>query len=152
MLLINLNKDSITLTDSYRLIKNTTTSKNRKGEEKKYIAYSCSFPYPFVEMWGNPSGVYFYEHLGRFYVSVEEPPSYYYNWKFVKLNNRKNSRQKSSRENDNKPWAKLITVPKTVMGEMDNSLWLVYTLHCNKEDFVTGEPGLLEVSLQHSTE
>ena len=148
MLSIQLNKNNVTIVDKYKLIKNTTTSKNRKGETKKYISYSCSFPYPFLEMWNHPKGVYFYEHLGHYYVSVEEPPSYYYSYRYVRLNNRKNSRQKSSRENRDKPWARLLTVPKTVMGEMNNDMWLVYTLYCSRDDLITGNPGLLEVSLE----
>lgn len=143
---ILLSEDSVQLKDHYRLISSTTTTKNRKGEEKKYTSYNCSFPYPFIEMLNFPKELYFYERLDRTYITDEEPPDYYL-WKMVMLQTRKNKGQKSSKENENKKWAKLIAIPKAVMGELDDFKTLHYTLHCNKRDYVTNRIGLLEVHL-----
>lgn len=147
MITIKIEENNVILKDHYKLIKNTTTTTDIKGKEKKYRSYSCSFPYSFVEMYGNPEGIYFYEYFDKTYVTPKEP-SNLYTFKYVKLNNRKNSKQKSSSENQDKNWAKLIRIPKAIMGEMDNSMQLVYTLHCNKKDHITHNYGLLEVNLE----
>lgn len=143
---LNLSEDSIILKDQYRLISSTTTVKNKKNEEKKYTSYNCSFPYAFVELLNFPTEVYFYERLDRIYITDEEPPTYY-PFKRVTLQTRKNQDQKHSEENKNKKWAKLIAVPKMIMGDIDNFKTLHYTLYCNKRDYVTNKMGLLEVNL-----
>lgn len=143
---IILSEDTVILKDQYRLISSTTTVENRKGEKKKYVSYNCSFPYPFIEMLNFPKELYFYERIGRTYITDEEPPDYYL-WKRVVLQTRKNKGQKHSSENANKKWAKMIAIPKSVMGDIDDYKTLHYTLHCNKRDFVTNRIGLLEVHL-----
>lgn len=143
---IKLSEDSVVLKDQYRLIKSTTTIKNKKGEEKKYVSYNCSFPYPFLEMLEFPKEIYFYERQNRTYITDEEPPGYYL-WKRVSLQTRKNNAQATSRENENKKWAKLVAIPRAVMGDVDDFRTLHYTLHCNKRDYVTNRIGLLEVHL-----
>lgn len=139
-----LSEDSIVLKDSYRLISSTTTVRNKNNEEKKYKSYNCSFPYPFQEMLNFPKEVYFYERLNRVYITDEEPPDYYL-WKKVLLQTRKNKDQKSSKENENKKWAKMIAIPKVIMGDLDGFKTLHYTLYCNKRDYITNRIGLLEV-------
>lgn len=143
---IILSEDNVVLKDQYKLISSTTTVKNKYGESKKYTSYNCSFPYPFYEMLNFPKDLFFYEHLGRTYITDEEPPSYYL-FKMVSLQTRKNQGQSSSKENLNKKWAKLMAVPKMVMGDIDGFKTLHYELHCNKRDFVTNRLGLLEVYL-----
>ena len=143
---IILSEDTVQLKDQYRLISSTTTIKNKKGESKKYTSYNCSFPYPFIEMLNSPKALYFYERMNRTYITDEEPPDYYL-WKKILLQTRKNKGQKSSKENENKKWAKLIAIPKVVMGELEGYKTLHYTLHCNKRDYVTNRIGLLEVHL-----
>jgi len=143
---ILLSEDSVILKDQYKLISSTTTIKNKKNEIKKYTSYNCSFPYPFLEMFGFPKEIYFYERLNRTYITDEEPPDYYL-WKKVLLQTRKNQDQRSSQENVNKKWAKLMAVPKVVMGDIDGYKTLHYELHCNKRDYVTNRVGLLEVYL-----
>lgn len=143
---IIISEDGVTIKDHYKLISSTTTIKNKKGEEKRYTSFNCSFPYPFLEMLNFPSELFFYEQMNRTYITDEEPPSYYY-WKKVVLQTRKNQAQKSSKENKNKKWAKLISVPKAIMGDVDEYRTLHYVLHCNKRDFVTNRVGLLEVYL-----
>lgn len=150
MLSIKLNDTEKKLTDKYRLIVTTTKVKDKNGNKKEYQSYSCSFPYPFIEFFSKPDGVYFYERLDKYYITTEQPPNYYLS-KYVTLNNRKNSNQNSSKENENKKWAKLVNIPKTVMGEMNKSMKLVYELHLDKTDYVTGKLGLLEVSLLKDT-
>lgn len=146
MISIILNDEEKKLTDTYKLIVNTNKVKDKNGNNKEYQSYSCSFPYTFVEFFSKPKGIYFYERLNKYYITTKQPPNYYL-FKYVSLKNRKNSKQKSSKENENKQWAKLVNIPKTVMGEMNNSMKLVYELHLDKNDFVTGKLGLLEVSL-----
>lgn len=143
---IILSEDSVVLKDQYKLIRSTTTVKNRNGETKKYSSYNCSFPYPFQEMLNFPKEVYFYERLNRTYITDEEPPDYY-PFKMVVLQTRKNQGQKSSKENQNKKWAKLIAIPKSVMGDVEDFKTLHYVLHCNKRDYVTNRIGLIEVNL-----
>ncbi len=143
---LTLSEDSIILHDQYRLISSTTTTQNKNGEEKKYTSYNCSFPYAFIELMDFPQELFFYERLDRTYITDEEPPSYY-PFKRVTLQTRKNKGQKSSKENINKKWAKLIAVPKSIMGDISNYKTLHYTLYCNKRDYVTNKIGLLEVSL-----
>lgn len=143
---IILSDDSVTLKDQYKLIMSTTTIKNKQGETKKYVSYNCSFPYPFIEMLDFPKELYFYERLNRTYITDEEPPDYYL-WKKVVLQTRKNQNQKSSDENKNKKWAKMIAIPKTVMGDVGQYKTLHYILHCNQRDYVTNRLGLLEVHL-----
>jgi len=143
---IILSEDSVILKDQYHLISSTTTIKNKKNEVKKYTSYNCSFPYPFLEMLGFPKEIYFYERLNLTYITDEEPPDYYL-YKKVVLQTRKNQDQKSSKENENKKWAKLMAIPKAVMGELDEYRTLEYILHCNKRDYVTNRFGLLEVRL-----
>ncbi|RAP54605.1 MAG: hypothetical protein BZ137_01340 [Methanosphaera sp. rholeuAM130] len=146
MISINLNDDDIKITDKYKLIVNTTRKKDKNGNLKEYHAYSCSFPYPFIEFFSKPDGIYFYERRDKYYITTKEPPNYYL-YKYVSLNNRKNSNQNSSKENKDKKWAKLVKIPKTVMGEMNKSMELLYEFHLDKKDYVTGKQGLLEVSL-----
>ena len=143
---IILSDDSVVIKDQYRLISSTTTVKNKKGEEKKYTSYNCSFPYPFQEMLNFPKEVYFYERLNQIYITDEEPPNYH-DYAKVSLQTRKNKDQKSNKENINKKWAKLIAIPKKIMGDLDYFKTLHYTIHCNKRDFVTNRMGLIEVSL-----
>lgn len=143
---IVLSDNEVLVKDQYKLIKSTTRIKNSKGELKDYNSYSCSFPYPFYEMFNFPKEIYFYERMNRFYITNEEPPDYYI-WKKINLQTRKNQDQKSSKENEDKKWAKLMAVPKQVMGELDNLMTLHYCLHCNEKDYVTRNIGLLEVSL-----
>lgn len=143
---IILSDDSVTLKDQYKLIVSTTKIKNKQGEIKKYVSFNCSFPYPFIEMLDFPSELYFYEKMNRTYITDEEPPDYYL-WKKVVLQTRKNQHQKSSKENENKKWAKMIAVPKTVMGDVSQYKTLHYILHCNLRDYVTNRLGLLEVHL-----
>lgn len=143
---IILMEDDVVLKDQYRLISSTTTVRNKKDEVKKYVSYNCSFPYPFIEMLNNPKEVFFYERLGRFYITDEEPPTYY-DFKKVQLQTRKNQRQKTSKENINKKWAKLINVPKLLLGDASYYKTLHYTIYCNKRDYVTGRMGLIEVNL-----
>ena len=143
---INISENNIIIKDKYKLISSTTTIKNKKGESKKYTSYNCSFPYPFIEMFNFPSELYFYEHIDRVYITDEEPPSYYL-YKKVLLQTRKNQDQKSSKENVHKKWAKMISVPKSVLGDVSLYKTLHYELHCNKRDFITNRMGLLEVYL-----
>lgn len=143
---IVISEDGVVLEDQYKLISSTTTVKNRYGEEKRYTSFNCSFPYPFLEMLNFPRELFFYEHLGRTYITDEEPPSYYL-FKSVSLQTRKNQGQRSSKENVNKKWAKLMAVPKLVMGDISGYRTLHYVLHCSKRDFVTNRLGLLEVYL-----
>ena len=143
---IILSDEENLIKDAYNLISSTTKIKNKNGEEKKYTSYNCSFPYPFYEMLNFPKEIYFYEQMYKFYITNEEPPNYY-NWKKISLQNRKNKSQKSSRENENKKWAKLMGIPKDVMGDLDGYKTLHYTLHCNKRDYVSNRIGLLEVHL-----
>lgn len=143
---IILSDDGVVIRDQYRLISSTTTIKNKKGETKKYTSYNCSFPYPFLEMLDFPKEVYFYIRLNRTYITDEEPPDYY-DYKKVMLQTRKNKGQKSSKENENKKWAKLIAIPKLLLGEYDDYKTLHYTIHCNKRDYVTNRIGLIEVNL-----
>lgn len=146
MMTVDLNSEDIQLIDNYNLIKNTTKIKNKTGETKKYISYNCSFPYLFIELLDNPSLVYFYEYLGKTYVTNAKP-SDIYSFKKVSLHCRKNSSQKSSKENKDKPWAKLVTIPKSIMGDVGNFNKLNYILHCNQKDYINGKQGLLEVYL-----
>ena len=146
MMTIYLKSEDIQLIDNYNLIKNTTTVTNKNGEIKKYISYNCSFPYLFVELLNNPNLVYFYEHLGKTYVTNSKP-SDIYPFKQVSLHCRKNSSQKSSKENKYKQWAKLVTVPKSIMGNVGKYNQLNYILHCNQKDYINGKQGLLEVYL-----
>ena len=141
-----LSENDIVLVDKYKLIQSTTTVKNKMGETRKYKSFNCSFPYPFYEMLDFPRDVYFYERLGRFYITDEEPPSYY-EFQSVSLQTRKNKAQKSSKENENKKWAKLVSIPKRLMGNVDDYKTLNYILHCNKRDYVTSRIGLLEVHI-----
>ena len=143
---IDLNSEDIQLIDNYNLIKNTTTITNKNGEIKKYISYNCSFPYLFVELLNNPNLVYFYEYLGKTFVTNTKP-SDIYPFKKVSLHCRKNSSQKSSKENKYKQWAKLVTVPKSIMGNVGDYNQLNYILHCTQKDYINGEQGLLEVYL-----
>lgn len=143
---IELSEDNVILKDQYRLISSTTTVTNSKGELKRYTSFNCSFPYPFYEMLNFPKEIYFYERMNRFYITDEEPPGNY-NWKKVSLQTRKNKGQKSSKENENKKWAKMVAIPRYVMGNIDNYLTLHYILHCNKRDYITKRIGLLEVYL-----
>ena len=137
---IIITDDSVVLKDQYKIISSTTTTRN------KYGSYNCSFPYPFQEMLRFPKELYFYERLDRTYITDEEPPSYYLSKK-VSLQTRKNQRQKSSSENVNKKWAKMMAIPKSVMGDVEEYKTLHYTLHCGLRDHVTNRLGLLEVSL-----
>ena len=146
MLEILLLDDEVIIKDQYKLIKSTTTIKKKEGEDKKYVSHYCSFPYSFYEMLNFPKEIYFYERQNRTYITDEEPPDYYL-WKKVVLQTRKNKDQKSSKENENKKWAKMMAVPKYVMGEVDMYKTLQYTLYCNKRDYVTNRIGLLEVTL-----
>lgn len=146
---IDLSENKVLVKDQYKLIKSTTHIKNSKGELKDYTSYNCSFPYPFYEMLNFPKEIYFYERMNRFYITNEEPPDYYI-WKKINLQNRKNKNQNSSKENENKKWAKLMAIPKLVMGELDNFMTLHYCLHCNERDYVTNRIGLLEVSLSRN--
>ena len=143
---IILSEDSVVVKDQYNLISSTTKVKNKKNEIKEYKSFNCSFPYPFIEMLDFPSELYFYEKMNRTYITDEEPPDYYL-WKKVVLQTRKNQNQKTSKENENKKWAKLIAVPKNVMGNVEEYKTLHYVLHCNKRDYVTNRIGLLEVYL-----
>lgn len=143
---ININNSDIQLIDDYNLIKNTTKITNSVGETKRYVAYNCSFPYIFIEMFNHPKHIFYYEKNNNFYITNKEP-SKYYNFKKITLHSRKNSKQKTSKENDDKKWAKLITVPKTLMGNVGNYKKLNYVLHCNKKDYVNGRYGLLQVYL-----
>ncbi len=143
---IDLNSEDIVIIDKYNLIKNTTKIKNKEGIVKKYISYNCSFPYLFIDLLNHPDLVYFYKYYGKTYVTNVEPSTDYLSKK-VSLHCRKNSHQKSSKENENKEWAKLVTVPKTIMGDVGNYNELNYILHCNQYDYINGNKGLLEVFL-----
>ncbi len=143
---IVLTEDSVEIRDQYRLISSTTTVKNKKGEVKKYTSYNCSFPYPFLKMLNFPREVYFYIRLNRIYITDEEPPDYY-DVKKVALQTRKNRDQKSSKENENKKWAKLIAIPKMILGDATDYKTLHYIIHCNKRDYVTNRMGLIEVNV-----
>ncbi|WP_461436148.1 hypothetical protein [Methanosphaera sp.] len=146
MMSVNLKSEDIQLIDEYNLIKNTTSIKNKAGAIKRYISYNFSFPYLFIKLFNHPDLVYFYEHLGKIYVTNTEP-SNLFSYKKVALHCRKNSSQKTSRENKDKQWAKLVTIPKTIMGNVGDFNKLNYILHCNQKDYVNGEQGLLEVYL-----
>lgn len=147
MIEIQINENNVILHDAYKTIKSTTSITNRDGETKKYYNYNCSFPYPFQKMYNHPDVIYFYEKIGRVYITDEEPPDYY-NYKQIKLHTRKNARQKSSKENKDKQWAKLVTIPKSIFGtEIHLYKTLHYELHCNQRDYVTQRLGLLEVYL-----
>lgn len=143
---IVLSEDSVVIKDQYKMISSTTTVKNNKGEVKKYTSYNCSFPYSFIEMLDFPREVYFYIRLNRNYITDEEPPDYY-DWKKVTLQTRKNKDQKSSKENENKKWAKLINIPKLLIGDDEDYKTVHYTIHCNKRDYVTNRMGLIEVHI-----
>ncbi|MBQ6218177.1 MAG: hypothetical protein IJJ47_00440 [Methanosphaera sp.] len=146
MISIKLNADEKKLTDRYKLIISRTRVKDKNGNLKEYHSFTCSFPYPFVEFFSKPDGIYFYERMDNYYITTKQPPNYY-PYKYVKLKTRKNANQKSSKENENKQWAKIVSIPKDVMGKMDNTMELLYELHLDKKDYVTGKQGLLQVSL-----
>lgn len=146
MLSLNLNSEDIQIIDNYNLIKNTTKTRNKEGNLKKYVSYNCSFPYLFIELLNHPDIVYFYEYLGKTYVTNIQPPDGY-KFKKVALHCRKNSNQSTSKENKQKQWAQLVTVPKSVMGSVGDYDKLNYILHCNQTDHINGQQGLLEVFL-----
>ena len=146
MFQIVIEEDVIIIRDAYKIIPSTTTVKNLRGEVKKYYSYNCSLPYSFYEMMGFPDVVYIYERLGRTYITSEEPPDYYV-FKKVSLQTRKNQGQKTSKENADKKWAKLMTIPKDIFEDVGSFCTLHYELHCNKRDFVTNRMGLLELFL-----
>lgn len=146
MVSINLNSEDIQITDNYKLIKNTSTSRNKNGNVKKYISYNCSFPYIFIQLLDYPDLVYFYEYEGKTYITNVQPPDDYV-FKKITLHSRKNSLQNTSKENRNKKWAQLVTVPKSVMGDVGEYDELNYILHCNQNDYINGQQGLLEVYL-----
>lgn len=143
---LNLNTDDKQLIDNYKLIKTRTKTTNKKGEKKEYITYSCSFPYSFIEMYNNTNEIYFYEYNNKTYITNIKPPNNYLNTKVI-LQCRKNSRQKSSKENQNKQWSKIMTIPKKIMGQMDNYNELNYVLHINQKDNINNKNALLEVYL-----
>lgn len=146
MIGIDLNSEEIQICDNYKLIKNTSTTRNKEGNVKKYISYNCSFPYYLIELLNHPNLIYFYEHSGKTYVTNIQPPDDYI-FKKVSLHCRKNSLQDTSKDNKNKQWAQLVTVPKSVMGNVGDYTKLNYILHCNQNDYVNGQQGLLEVFL-----
>ena len=143
---LNLNDSDKQLIDNYNLIKNVTRIKDKNGEYKEYTAYNCSFPYSFIAMYNNPKEVYFYERLNKFYVTNLKPPAEYSSKK-VTLHCRKNSKQKTSKENMNKPWAKIVTIPKTLIKNLGDYSSLSYILHINQKDYVNYNNALLEVFL-----
>ena len=146
MFTLNLTSDNVQIIDNYKLIKNTSKRTNKNGNTIKYTSYNCSFPYVFIDFLDHPNTVYFYEYLGKTYVTNIQPPDEY-KFKKVTLHCRKNSHQNTSKENNNKQWAKLVTVPKSVMGCVGDYNKLNYVLHCNQNDYVNGHQGLLEVYL-----
>jgi len=147
MLEVILSENNVILHEGFRLIKSTTTIKNKNGQTKTYHNYNCSFPYIFYKMFNCPDVVYLYERFNRTYITDEEP-SHLYDYKKLSLHTRKNSAQKSSKENTKKPWAKIITVSKTIFGdELELYTSFHYELHCNKRDYITNRLGLLEVYL-----
>lgn len=146
MFKINLDSEDKQLIDNYNLIKNTTKIKNKEGNVKEYVTYNCSFPYTFIEMFQNANTVFFYEKNNKIFITNERPPSLY-SYSPVKLQCRKNTKQKTSNENRDKQWAKLMTVPKKIMGDLRDYSQLNYVLHINQKDFVSGKNALLEVYL-----
>ncbi|RAP47789.1 MAG: hypothetical protein BZ135_01550 [Methanosphaera sp. rholeuAM6] len=145
MLIINLDTIDKQLIDSYKLIKNTSKIINKKGETKEYISYNCSFPYSFVEMYDNPNSIYFYKCNNKSFITNYRPSNQFKSQK-VKLQDRKSSNHNSD-SNNNRTWAKLMTVPKRIMGNVGNYKELTYVLHINQKDYVSGKDALLEVYL-----
>lgn len=142
MFKINLNTSDKQLIDSYKLIKNKTKKTDKNGNIKEYVSYNCSFPYSFVDMFNNPKSIYFYQHQKKCYITNFRPTSEYVSKK-VNLKNRKSSQTNS----DYRKWAKVMTVPKKIMGDVGNYNELTYVLHINQKDFVSGKDALLEVIL-----